>query len=187
MQQGLDRFKGLLGPQGVRKADASKKGIDDVCPVGPKTGVAPSAGRTPLPIVRAPATGPVGYGSTDLSRLAQAHRVGEGLTNSGRNIAVIEYRAADGSVKTSEFTQGHAERLAAKELEALGVKPGQVTRIYSELQPCVTPTEAAGCATFIGKTFPQAEVTWSFEYGATAASRKAGVDALKKSAGELGK
>jgi hypothetical protein len=131
------------------------------------------------------------YGSTDLSKAAQSYRVAEGLTNSGKNIAVIEYRAADGSLKTvtkaSEFTQGHAERLAAKELEALGVKPEQVTRIYSELQPCVIPTEGAGCATFLQKTFPQAEVSWSFEYGATKASREAGVNALKQAASGLGK
>ena len=89
--------------------------------------------------------------------------------------------------KTSEFTQGHAERLAAKELEALGVKTEHVTRIYSELQPCVIPTEGAGCAAFLQKTFPQAAVSWSFEYGATKASREAGIIARKHALSQLGK
>ena len=62
MQQGLDRFKGLLGPQGVRKADATKKGIAEVCPVVPKAGVAPNKGRkflTPDEFSKLPQTGTI--------------------------------------------------------------------------------------------------------------------------------
>jgi hypothetical protein len=135
-------------------------------------------------------TGQIGYGSSDLSRAAQAYRRTEGVTD-GRNVAVFEYRAADGSLQTiarvSERRVGHAERIIARELETMGVQPSQVTRIYSELQPCVIPTEAAGCARFIRNTFPQAEVTWSFEYGATEASRRAGVAALRQAVENLGR
>ncbi|MGO8843381.1 MAG: nucleic acid/nucleotide deaminase domain-containing protein [Methyloceanibacter sp.] len=57
----------------------------------------------------------------------------------------------------------------------------QVTRTYSELQPRNVP--GGYCDPFISRTFPQAEVTWSFEYGATVESRAAGVEALRR-AGE---
>ena len=129
----------------------------------------------------------IGYGSSDLSRLAQAYRQTAGVRG-GRNVAVFEYRAADGSLQTiaraSERGVGHAERIIARELEAIGVPPSQVSRIYSELQPCNMP--GGYCDPFIRRTFPQADVSWSFEYGATAASRAAGVDALRNAAANLG-
>lgn len=83
----------------------------------------------------------------------------------------------------SERGVGHAERLLAKDLDALGVQPSQVTRIYTELEPCSVP--GGYCKDFIGRTYPQAEVTYSFQYGADAASRRAGVDALREAAGRL--
>jgi hypothetical protein len=133
-------------------------------------------------------TGQIGYGSSDLSRAAQAYRGTAGVTG-GRNVAIFEYRAADGSLQTiaraSERGVGHAERIIARELETMGVQPSQVTRIYSELQPCNVP--GGYCDPFIRRTFPQAEVSWSFEYGATAESRAAGVEALRRAAGNLGR
>ncbi|WP_157368541.1 nucleic acid/nucleotide deaminase domain-containing protein [Zavarzinella formosa] len=146
-------------------------------------------GKISIPFSRPPAIGKIDYGSTYLSRLAQYHRTAEGLTESGKNIAVFEYKATDGTLKTivksSEFTAGHAERLIATELGEKGINADQVTRIYSELQPCVIPTEAAGCSRFLQKTFPQAEVSWSFDYGATRLSRQSGVEALKNAASSL--
>jgi hypothetical protein len=125
-------------------------------------------------------SGQIKYGSSDLSKTAIDYRQTEGITG-GRNVAVVEYRAADGSLQTvaaaSERGVGHAERIAANELSEMGVQPSQVTRIYSELQPCNVP--GGYCASFISRTFPQADVTWSFEYGATPESRAAGVAALK--------
>jgi hypothetical protein len=38
---------------------------------------------------------------------------------------------------------------------------------------------------FIRRTFPNAKVTWSFEYGATPESRKAGLQGLQKAADDL--
>jgi hypothetical protein len=43
----------------------------------------------------------------------------------------------------------------------------------------------ATCSKYITKTFPQAQVTWSFEYGATAESRKAGMSDLKRATQNL--
>jgi Xanthomonas XOO_2897-like deaminase len=123
--------------------------------------------------------GQVPYGSTDLSQKAMEFRQIAGLT-AIRNVAVYEYRES-GVTKTlamaSERGVGHAERLIAKKLADMSIQPGQVTRIYSELEPCVTP--GGYCKMFLANTFPQAEITYSFEYGSTQASRKSGVGLLK--------
>jgi hypothetical protein len=120
---------------------------------------------------------------TDLARLAMDYRLAEKVSGA-RNVAVFEYRAADGTLKTIARTSGrgvgHAERIIARELEAAGVDPSRVTRIYSELQPCSVP--GGYCADFIKQTFPQARVTYSYEYGATPASRAAGTSALREEA-----
>lgn len=52
-----------------------------------------------------------------------------------------------------------------------------MSRIYSELEPCNVP--GGYCSNWIDRTFPQADVTYSFEYGDDVASRRAGVDALR--------
>ncbi len=130
-------------------------------------------------------TGQIEYGSSDLSQAAQAYRQSAGITG-GRNVAVFEYQAADGSLQTiagaSARGVGHAERIIGGQLSDMGIAPSQVTRIYSELQPCNMP--GGYCAPYIARTFPQAPVTWSFEYGATAESRAAGVAALKNAQGQ---
>jgi Xanthomonas XOO_2897-like deaminase len=63
----------------------------------------------------------------------------------------------------------------ADELPGLGVQPGQVNRIYSELQPCSLPRHE--CGEMVRTTFQNARVTWSFEYG-DFASRRRGIQAL---------
>lgn len=60
----------------------------------------------------------------------------------------------------------------------LGIDPANVTRVYSDLQPC--NLNFANCASYLQNTFPAADVTWSFEYGATQASRQAGKAALRQ-------
>ena len=120
----------------------------------------------------------VPYGSTDLSQQAIAFRQASGLS-SARNVAVIEYQGENGLatiVRASERGVGHAERLAAAELMQ-SVDATAVTRIYSELQPCDLP--GGYCSSFIAATFPQAEVTYSFEYGATVESRRFGLTSLQ--------
>jgi len=130
-------------------------------------------------------TGKVAYGATDLSKLAQQYRRAKNLRSG--NVAVFEY--IEGGVRktlTMESKQfvGHSERLIAEQLEKMGVDPKSVTRIYSELAPC-TYTFGGGCSRFIQETFKNAAVTFSFEYGATKASREAGVALLQKAIADL--
>jgi hypothetical protein len=132
-------------------------------------------------------TGRVAYGESELSKIAIAFRQTEKIAGA-RNVAVFEYLDASGTLRTiaraSERGVGHAERIIARELETVGVKASQVRRIYSELQPCVLPF--AQCEAFIAKNFPQALVTWSFDYGATVESRAAGVALLREAVRRLG-
>jgi hypothetical protein len=105
---------------------------------------------------------------------------------SAPNVAVFEYKSGKGLKRVTRFTErgvGHAERLAWRELEAQGVRPSQVVRIYSELQPCSIP--GGYCSAWISRTFLNARVTWSFEYGTTAASRAAGTAALRAALARL--
>ena len=127
----------------------------------------------------------VEYGSTDLSQEAIRYRQENNITGA-RNIAVYEYEN-NGQLCTivgaSQRNQGHAERLIAKELENMGIQPAQVRRIYSELEPCSIP--GGYCKRFLQSEFPQADVTYSFEYGLTQESRRAGVNALKEAVKNL--
>ncbi|MEZ0299792.1 MAG: nucleic acid/nucleotide deaminase domain-containing protein [Candidatus Methylacidiphilales bacterium] len=103
-----------------------------------------------------------------LSELAQAYRNAEKISGA-RNVAVFEYRDVNGYMQTiarhSVRGVGHAKHLIAKELAEMGVSPSAVSRIYSELEPCCTVR--GYCKKFIGKTFQNVKVTWTFEYGAT--------------------
>jgi SUKH-4 immunity protein/Xanthomonas XOO_2897-like deaminase len=115
-----------------------------------------------------------------LSRAAIAARQEEGIV-SLRNTSVFEYNTDEGLQTESGFSvrgEGHAEQLVWQQLEAKGVQPSDVTQIYSELQPCSLP--GSQCAGWIASTFPQANVTWSFEYGETAASRQVGMSQLAR-------
>ncbi|MFC7547919.1 nucleic acid/nucleotide deaminase domain-containing protein [Plantactinospora sp. GCM10030261] len=125
--------------------------------------------------------GQVAYGTGKLGKAVLAARRNLPDPQSMRNGAIFEY-VSNGKRVLSDVRWSrlgtHSERVIWKELEALGVKPADVRRIYSELEPCIIPTEAAGCKRFIEKTFPNAKVTWSFEYG-DAASRARGNEARK--------
>lgn len=80
------------------------------------------------------------YGSSDLSKTAQDYRLTNNITE--HNVSVIEYKVkvrgkwVFKTEKAHSSQAGHAERLAWKKLQKKGIKPGQVTRIYSELTPC---------------------------------------------------
>ena len=131
----------------------------------------------------------IDYGASDLSREVIEYRRSRNFFQK-RNVAVYEYIDNSDEVQTLTMAsdrfgvegttnRGHAERRIWRELEKRGVDPSRVTRIYSELEPCSTPTEASGCGRFIQKTFPNVIVTYSFEYGTTQASRRAGRAAWK--------
>jgi len=125
----------------------------------------------------------VPYGSTDLSKQVINERLKLGPKTKGppqringqskANFAVFEYTEGEGTatkIKRSKIFEGHSERLIHDELQKLGIKPEQVTRIYTERAPCTT----RGCAALIREYYPHAEVTYSFEFGADAESMKAG-------------
>ena len=122
----------------------------------------------------------VEYGSTDLSQKAINYRKDNNIKGT-RNVAVFEYEdkgRLSTLVGASQRNKGHAERLIAKELEIKGVQPQQIKRIYSELEPCSMP--GGYCKRFLQTTYPNAEVTYSFEYGLTQESRTAGIKSLSE-------
>ncbi|GGU97140.1 hypothetical protein GCM10010182_11600 [Actinomadura cremea] len=69
----------------------------------------------------------------------------------------------------------HPERVLWSRLAAEGVRPGQVTRIHTDLQPCSLPGNH--CARWLAR-FTNAERSHAFDYGDTAADREAGLLAL---------
>ncbi|WP_329082768.1 nucleic acid/nucleotide deaminase domain-containing protein [Streptomyces niveus] len=76
----------------------------------------------------------------------------------------------------------HPEELVWRELSSRGVAPGQVRRVYCELQACMMPGHY--CAVWMQRLFPQAEFTHAYDYGSDAESREAGLKALIMRAAE---
>jgi hypothetical protein len=185
---------------GTTAAPAARRGVagvvpaawevtftDDGAPVVTGVEVPPSAApvstRVDLRGVR-PVTGTqVGWGDTDLSRAVVAVRAARGYHGHG-NGAALEYRGSDGQWHIEVgFSQrfgspGHAERRLWASLAARGIRPDQVTRVYSELQPCRLPF--SNCAKFLAKLFPKAAVTWSFPYPLDQEKRLAGVQQFQQ-------
>ncbi len=127
----------------------------------------------------------VKYGSTDLSKNAINYRKANDIRGT-RNVAVFEYKSGD-SLKTITKCSGggrHAERIIADELKKMNIDYSNVTRIYSELQPCITRN--GSCRKFISEHFLNAKVSYSFEYG-DALSRKNGVKELRKAVNNIWK
>lgn len=90
--------------------------------------------------------------------------------------AAFEYITRDGEKKvhteTARPDRAHPERLVWERLRARRVLPAQVTRVYTELQPCFLPGNY--CATWL-TMFTEAEFSYSFDYGDTAESREEGI------------
>ena len=117
----------------------------------------------------------------DLAGMVTAEKAARGIS-AGRNGAVFEFRIAEGGwdhvIAFSQRSVGHAERIGARELQARGVSPDAVTRIYSQLEPCAMP--GGYCLNFLIKTHPKAEVSWTYPYPANdAAVRAASVAAMR--------
>lgn len=100
--------------------------------------------------------------------------------------AAFEY--VDGAGKAHIVTgatgpgRAHPEELVWQELSAQGVAPGQVRRVFCELQACMMPGHY--CAVWLQRLFPQAEFTHAFDYGSDAVSREAGLKGLITRAAE---
>lgn len=102
------------------------------------------------------------------------------LTASVDASGIIEFRTATGAIRTaSGYTvpgQGHVSRRLGTELLKRGIEPASVTRVHTDLAPCSLP--GCYCAEWLAATFPEAEVTYSFDYGPGADDREAGVREL---------
>jgi RHS repeat-associated protein len=137
--------------------------------VGAGLGAAGKKIRGNSGVAEADLVGEIDPFASDLSRKVVEVRKGLANPESGKNAAIFEYEQGGvlkhSEVTFSEFGKGHSERLIWKDLQEKGVKAGDVKRIYTEFEPCITPTPAAGCKRFIEKMFPQAKVTHSFPYG----------------------
>ncbi|GGR48427.1 hypothetical protein GCM10010497_59910 [Streptomyces cinereoruber] len=70
----------------------------------------------------------------------------------------------------------HPEELIWQRLKVQGVTPGQITRVYCELEACMMPGHY--CAAWMARQFPAAQFTHAFDYGPTAESREEGIKAL---------
>jgi hypothetical protein len=94
--------------------------------------------------------------------------------------ATFEYADAAGvkQIVTEATAPGHPhpEEIIWRRLSSSGVDPGQVSRVYCELEPCLMPGHY--CAVWMQATFPKAEFTHSFDFGDTAASREQGLKEL---------
>ncbi|MFI6514810.1 SUKH-4 family immunity protein [Spirillospora sp. NPDC050679] len=95
----------------------------------------------------------------------------------------VEDVMGDRRIETEQARPGfhHPERVLWDRLSAKGVRPAQVTRIYTELEPCFLPGNY--CATWLTR-FPRAEFSYSFDYGDTAEEREQGLLALMRHAAE---
>ncbi|TQF15752.1 hypothetical protein FJV41_11785 [Myxococcus llanfairpwllgwyngyllgogerychwyrndrobwllllantysiliogogogochensis] len=159
----------------------------------------PNGGRgAPVKMAPSTVTGQVGYGSTDLAQEAIRMRKTMGLNSRKANVAVFEYEDANGVLQLTavpnlpmgkfrekDFWFGvHSEEVGRRVLADAGIDPAKVRRVYSERQPCMLPGKT--CSTMLAREFPNAKVTYSFDYGATVQSRHAGNEAMDKSLSDMG-
>ncbi|MFJ9925567.1 SUKH-4 family immunity protein [Streptomyces misionensis] len=94
--------------------------------------------------------------------------------------SAFEYVDATGAKQIATEATGpgrpHPEEILWQRLRSQGIAPEQVHRVYCELEPCMMPGHY--CAVWLQVTFPHAEFTHSFDYGATAESREEGLKGL---------
>jgi hypothetical protein len=124
----------------------------------------------------------VPYGATDLGLEAIAFRERNNLMRSGRNVAVFEFENAAGQLEriaaASRPGVAHAEEVIRRTLARMNVDPSKVKRIFTEFAPCNLPGRR--CASMLERVFTNAEVTHSFEYGATKLARSESKSLLKR-------
>jgi hypothetical protein len=120
----------------------------------------------------------IALGSTDLSeRALRLRETANARVGDGRNVAVIEYRNTDGNVHYVERVSGdgvHAEELAIRELERLRVPRENVTRIYTDRQPC-----RENCHHRL-RLYTNARVTWAVDWPDDEAGREIANTALER-------
>lgn len=104
-------------------------------------------------------------------------------TASVENYAAFEYTDPEHGKRI--VTQGgavaqHPEERLWSALRAAGVQPEDVLRIHTDLQPCFMPGHY--CSMWLAEVFPHAEMTHTFPYGESAASRAEGIRQLRENA-----
>jgi hypothetical protein len=104
--------------------------------------------------------GAIALGSTDMSQIAMDVRRVSNVPD-GRNVAVFEYTDANGTLRQSAFISdgpdSHSEVQADQYLQRIGVDPANVTRIYTDRQPCID------CTPLVAK-YTNAVVTWAVDW-----------------------
>ena len=131
----------------------------------------------------------VAVGATDLSRVVMNYRLESNISDY-KNVAVFEYKDANDELhlKILASSDGgqHSERRVAAWLRENDIQPAQVTRIYSELEPCTVKNSY--CKQYLAENTPQAKIYFSFEYGNDrSSSRERGVIELRHYSSSLKK
>lgn len=106
--------------------------------------------------------GLVALGGTDLSEraLRRRQRAGEPVGD-GQNVAVVEYRDRNGELRYIERVSQpgrHAEEVIVTDLQRLSIPPANVTRIYSDRQPCLDRCQP------ILRRYVNARTTWAVDW-----------------------
>ncbi|WP_337045404.1 nucleic acid/nucleotide deaminase domain-containing protein [Emticicia sp. 17c] len=111
--------------------------------------------------------------STDLAKKAIQHRENAPqLIGKNRNFCVFEYEDLNGKTDYIYGVSGkniHSEKHAMDQLETLGIPPGKIKRVYTELEPCSLShggdKDGTGCAGFLAKKgLVDKEIQYSYEY-----------------------
>lgn len=107
-----------------------------------------------------------------MSQIAAEYRVQYGIKDA-RNIAVVEYRDSTGALRRavaeSDFEANlHSEKIIDLNIKDMGIDKSQVTRIYTERQPCVM--DGHNCTQLINENYGNAQISYSFDFGADKAS-----------------
>lgn len=157
-------------------------------PGTPPPGPHPGAGSTGYPAPPGtPGTPPPGAPAAGPAAAGYGYPHGAQPTVGSGYMAVLRYRAADGSeqqlIRRSAPGTPHPEWQLRHELHAMNVPPEQVLELHTELQSCELP--GGYCARLVRETWPQARVTHTAAYGRDHASRQAGVRHLVEHQDEL--
>ncbi|MGW4692193.1 LamG-like jellyroll fold domain-containing protein [Kitasatospora cineracea] len=148
--------------------------------------------------VSAETEGKIPHLSSDLSRITNQARTDAGekaaeagaseakvrnASKGGGNYIAVETKDGRVTVWRSIMFKGHSEKLFGLGAEDAGVDIEEVSRLYTEFEPCSLP--GAFCANLLAKILPEgAKVTYSWPYGDAdsravgRAERKAALDGL---------
>lgn len=95
-------------------------------------------------------------------------------------------RSGSPAILTTEVSVAgqHPEERLYQQLSGSGIPLSQVTEVYCELQPCLMPGHY--CSLWLGRAFPNAAFTHSFDFQGDEAQRQESVVALLRHAASAG-